>query len=378
MNPKKELKEFINENGFFLQIDKIEQLETNDIKDGILESNSIKTNEKIPQREGILVFRGLATQRFGKGEMSRNQYKILPEGWDFVNYVKNAQILLGHNPDNPIGKALEIFPHKAGVDLVYYVDLNWMNEVDRNRMRGGGFSGLSTGHITKEIKFENAETGELLTEEEAEEKYGVDRWDLLFSDAWIMVVSKAEAVEVSAVTIPSNPDALTMQNSLQKFFSSHYRNEYANLKMKNGSNFLYPISNPSMNIKDNDGQEPETQEPETEAQEPEASQETQEEAPEVKEPENGEQKEETPENGEASKNSHTQENGFPKDVENLLVSMANALVSMNVQINTIKTALKNIPAKEALSVSSQFGIIENSSENENSQSLLSKAIAKLG
>lgn len=200
---KKELKKYINENGFFLQLDTLEK-----------QDNSASGEEK----ENIIHFKGLASQKFGKGEVSRNGYKIDPKGWDTKNYMKNAQILLSHDDGEPIGRATKITPSANGLEIEFYINLNWVrDDADKARITDGAFSALSTGHITKEYKFENKETGEVLSPEEAEEKYDTDKWDLFYGDAWNFVVTKAELLEVSLVSLPSNPEALTLQNSLQSF-----------------------------------------------------------------------------------------------------------------------------------------------------------------
>ena len=124
MNAKKDLKEMINENGFFLQISEIEQVD----------ANEIKTKSKLPKGENILFFKGLASESFAKGEVSRNQYKIDVNGWNFDNYRKNAQLLLSHNPEEPIGKTISMEKTESGLSVSYFVNLDWMSEVDAERM----------------------------------------------------------------------------------------------------------------------------------------------------------------------------------------------------------------------------------------------------
>lgn len=214
---KKELKEFINKNGFFLHITELNKLDKN-----FIEENKIS----VPKGDNILVFSGVASQAFGKGEVSRNGYKIDPKGWDLTNYLKNPQILLSHNGEEPIGKAISVSATEKGLEINFYINLDWVkDEADKNRLRDGAYSTLSTGHITKEYKFENKENGEILSVEEAEKKYGIGKWELFYSDAWNFVVTKAELIEVSMVTTPSNPDALTAQNTLESFKNSIFPKE---------------------------------------------------------------------------------------------------------------------------------------------------------
>ena len=221
----------INKHGFFLQTDVFEKIDQN-----FIEENKIE----VPKGENILVFRGIASQSFGKGEVSRNGYKIDPKGWQLENYLKNPQILLMHNGNEPIGKAVSVSITKNGLEIVFFVNLDWVKEdADKNRLRDGAFSTLSTGHITLDYAFENVETGEILTEEEAEKKYGLDKWDLLWGDAWNFVVTKADLIEVSFVSTPSNPDALTERNALELFKNSicpkekEEKNEEENIVSKN-------------------------------------------------------------------------------------------------------------------------------------------------
>lgn len=207
---KKELKDFINSKGFFFHINNVETIEADKLN---FQENSFKTNAKVPQGENIVIFRGKATQQFGQGEMSRNMYKIDVKGWDWKNYIKNPQILLQHDDNKPIGKTLEIIPQQDGIEIVYFVDLNSLNKEDAHRVKTGLFSALSTGHITKEMQFESIETGKRLLIAEFRQL----SWEE--QQKYVFVVSSAEAIEVSVVSIPSNPDALTAENSLKLFFS---------------------------------------------------------------------------------------------------------------------------------------------------------------
>lgn len=115
-------------------------------------------------------------------------------------------------------------PHETGVDTLYWYDLNWVDDgAKRNRLREGAYSGLSTGSITLDYKMEDIESGDLLSVEDAEKKY--DDWEIVLafwgaSDKLILVMTEWELVEHSKVTIPSNPDALSFENSLQKFFTT--------------------------------------------------------------------------------------------------------------------------------------------------------------
>lgn len=206
---KKEFKKYVNENGFFLHINSLEKLEQNFIKE-----NEINT----PKGENIITFSGLASQTFKRGEVSRNGYKIDPNGWNTENYMKNPQILLSHNNNEPIGKALSIKATEKGLEINFYINLDWVrDEADKNRLKDGAFTTLSTGHITKEYKFENKESGEILLASEAKEKYGLSEMELVYSEKWDFIVSQAELIEVSMVTTPSNPDTIAEKNIIESF-----------------------------------------------------------------------------------------------------------------------------------------------------------------
>lgn len=216
---KKDLKEFINKNGFWLQINSLEKIEKNDFN---LSENSIRTKAELPSGENIIMFRGTATQKFEKGKASRNEYKIDIKGWDWSNYLLNPTILLQHDSDMPIGKCLEIIPKQNGIDIVYFVDLKTMNEQDAHRVENGFFSALSTGHITHELKFEDPKTGKLYSKSELKkycDENNLDYYDIV-CNVFIPVVTKAEAVEISQVAIGSNPKALTTRNSIKNFLKN--------------------------------------------------------------------------------------------------------------------------------------------------------------
>ena len=349
---KKDLKALINNNGFWLQIDDIEKVERNDIK---LSKDAVKTKADLPKGENILFFKGKASQNFAKGKVSRNEYKIDTKGWDLTGYKNNAQILLSHNPEQPIGKTLSLTKSDDGLDIVYFVNLSWMNEVDANRMRDGAFSGLSTGHITREYKFENAETGEVMDEEQANEKYGLDRWDLFMSEAWNMIVTKAELVEISAVTLPSNPDALTVKNSLKQFFDNEMSNLKKNLKDA-GLEINEEEEKDAAVAEEAEGTvkaeakeevtEEKTEDPAVEGESPEAATEGD---AEQAEPVDAEQAEPVAEGGDNSIKSLE-----VNQLQNALTILANASICFEKQINEIKVILDKIPAAKTVLVTKQL------------------------
>lgn len=218
---KKELKKFINDNGFFVQLDNIERV-TFDTLEGVVENaNIVKTGKKIPQGENIITFHGRASQKFGVGEQSRNEYKVDPKAWVVDNYQLNPQILLQHDDNSPIGKAVEVSISPKGLDVLYFVDLKTMSDVDAYKVDNGFYSALSTGHITEDYLFEHKENGSRITPEE------FYNGEYLWKD-YIKVISLAELVEISVVALGSNPKTLTIKNALSNFFT--------NEKMKHKTN----------------------------------------------------------------------------------------------------------------------------------------------
>lgn len=89
LSEKKKLKEFINENGFFLHAT-VEELDTEAFKSDFEAEfkkatagydKVIKMNTKVPDRDGIVIEKGLVSQRFGKGEKNRNGYRCSRKEW---------------------------------------------------------------------------------------------------------------------------------------------------------------------------------------------------------------------------------------------------------------------------------------------------------
>lgn len=330
---KRELKNYIQQHGgFFLHLDALEVVTRDSFEEKIMEigeKNAIKTKAKVPDGENIMIFRGLATQRFEKGKASRNGYKIDVEGWNWKNYQKNPQILLQHDYNQPIGKAVTILPQENGVEIQFYVNLDAMTPEDSVRVRDGLFAALSTGHITHEMMLEDNKTGKRLTFEEAREE-GVDIWDVLWgnNESYTLVVTKAEAIEVSMVSLPSNPDALTFENTLKNHFS-----EAMKKFEKNAEGEAEEVTTPA---------DPAV---ETPAPTPEAT--TGE--PEVTPPANGD---DTP----ASEAPAPQdENKVPQWATNVIPALFSAIVAQQNQIDALQNAINSIPNGKAMPLVNQFG-----------------------
>ena len=204
---------------FDMQVNSIERNAIKDIK----RKETLFTNKKdIPEGENILLFEWVFSQKFKKGEKSRNGYKYMQNGWDVSNYATLPIILWQHDDTyGGIGFCQELYINNAG-DLsgVFFVDLNTLSEKEAYQVKNGYVTSISTWAITLEDAFEDNETGRLYTRDDAEEKFWWENvWKCLVwsTDAILTyVVTKAELVENSLVTIGSNAKAKAVQvNSLQ-------------------------------------------------------------------------------------------------------------------------------------------------------------------
>lgn len=402
VTPKKELKEFIKENGFFLHSNQIIELDLNAFRSNGEEEikketegykKVIRTNASVPDRDNILVRKGLAGETFGKGEKNRNGRRINPNAWDWANYKLNPQIFLQHNEEEPIGKALAMMPHENGIDILYYIDLSWLDDVKRERVRNGAYAGLSTGSMINAYEFEDIETGKMLDEGEVIEKYG--EWEVYLaffgmSDKLIIEVTETEALETSCCTLPSNPKALTFQDSLQKFFT--------NTAMKNPK---YAALKEKM---EKSKEELSGKTPEEIAAEKEAADAAEKEAAEKKEQEEKEKAEKESKEGKPEVGAKPDDSGAPgatsgetepdgtaeeklkwhqeqaakraveaakatteeaTELHEVLELMTESLVSVTTELASVKKALSNIPLKESATVgTNQFGELMNASAEE--------------
>ena len=237
---KKALKDYINQNGFFFHItcDKIGAEEIGRIMEN---SSMVKTGKEIPTEGNIVVFKGIASQNYAKGEKSRNGYKYDQNGWDFSSYMSNPIILWQHNAQfGGIGNAVSFWNDaKGNLNALFFVDLDTLEERNAVQVRKGYVTAISTGAIAKEYMFEDNDTGERYTEAEAEEKFG--GWNVLLA-YWgenknlTLVVTKAEMIENSLVTIGSNENAIAMQNAIGQHFKARANEYEAKIKKDNPVN----------------------------------------------------------------------------------------------------------------------------------------------
>lgn len=204
---------------FDMQVNSIERNAVKDIK----RKETLFTNKKdIPEGENILLFEWVFSQKFKKGEKSRNGYKYMQNGWDVSNYATLPIILWQHDDTyGGIGFCQELYINNAGdLSWVFFVDLNTLSEKEAYQVKNGYVTSISTGAMTLDDAFEHNETGKIYTSDEAKKEFWFDAiMDCLFwakNAILTYVVTKAELVENSLVTIWSNAKAKAVQvNSLQ-------------------------------------------------------------------------------------------------------------------------------------------------------------------
>lgn len=222
---KKEYKDYINQNGFFVNFNakRIDKASLEAEK----EDNATRWKKlaDLPKWDNILVFEGIASQNYGLWEKNRNGYKIDQKGWMFDNYIKNPIMLLQHNHEyGGIWHSLRLYLDNDW-NLVnrFYVDVNTLDEKTKYQVENWFISAVSTSHISHEDMVEDNDTGERMTIEEAREA-GISIWSLLWfgSDQYTLVTTKAEMIENSMVTIGSNEDALVSHNSIWNYFNNKY------------------------------------------------------------------------------------------------------------------------------------------------------------
>lgn len=316
--------------------DKVKKIEWE--KSKVLFTNS----EGIPEGDNIKIFQGVFSQKFEKGQKSRNGYKYDQEGWFIDNYERLPIILWQH--DDAYGWIW--FTQELWLDTkgnlcgLFYVDLEMLEERNRKQVERGYVKSMSTGAITIEDAYEHNETGKRYTYDEAEEEFG---WMNVLKALWGMkdailtyVVTKAELVENSMVTIWSNYGAQAKSvNSL----SDEMKRKADELQQKYSQNWDTLLPNDlSMTKKDNDVVET-----------AETADSTETTTPEVEEVENTEEVVETAETADEAEADTTQEDGEVSEEveeveENKIQKLENKISDMEKHIDTLQkdfTEFKN-------------------------------------
>lgn len=144
---------------------------------------------------------------FTDESVDRHGTAFLSKGWEFDEYLRNPVFLDGHDQEKPpLGMTLAISPAmikgKGGASRSGYVahvlfsreDLNPNAELIYRNWIAGRVRGSSVGFRPLEIRPASDEESKAL---------GLKGDD---ADAWI--IARAELLEISAVTVPSNPSAV--------------------------------------------------------------------------------------------------------------------------------------------------------------------------
>lgn len=207
---KKELKAYINKNGFYCAA----------VVD--CENNAPSyMKDQIPER-GVY-FKAIASN----GDLNRNGYIIRESAWKpaIEGYLaEGGRILQQHDPNEPVGKVLAAKVTKDGLVIEGYVFDYLTKKHDSDpvgRFSTGMFGAISTGHITIAREFENIATGQILSEEE----FRALDWSEQFNDNWVMAVTQLDWLENSIVSIGANRRALVTAKDVVKNYIEAYSND---------------------------------------------------------------------------------------------------------------------------------------------------------
>lgn len=145
----------------------------------------------------------------------------------FENYSKNPVVLLQHNHEyGGIGYVNKLWLDKEGnLNILFFVDTNTLEGKTRYQVENGFITAVSTSHVTHEDMIEDNKTGERMTWEDAEgllSRNELRRIMVGRSENYTLVVTKAEMIENSLVTIGSNEGAIVAHNSVDNYFSNKY------------------------------------------------------------------------------------------------------------------------------------------------------------
>lgn len=144
--------------------------------------------KSIEEKEGILNV-AVATD----DSVDRDGERIDPKGWDFSNYERNPVLLFAHDySQEPIGKVLEIRVEGSQVLFKpqFAVDISERAKRIFELYKKGYLNAFSVGFIPREWKEVAEDDGKMVLE-----------------------FTKAELLEISAVPVPANPEAVVLARS---------------------------------------------------------------------------------------------------------------------------------------------------------------------
>lgn len=120
-------------------------------------------------------------------------------------YKKNPIILLQHNPERPIGKAIDMRVTPEGLNIVALI----YDEETKKNIKNEILRAFSIGFRVKKYYFKDS-NGNVLDPAK----------DNVWAKGVLRVISEVDLVENSIVSVPANPDALfTATKSATKFFN---------------------------------------------------------------------------------------------------------------------------------------------------------------
>lgn len=200
---KKELKAYVNEHGFFSNA-LIDKTDTN---------APAGLKEQIP--EGAIYFKAIASN----GDLNRNGYIIREKAFKAAieQYMTNPVILLQHDMNQPVGRVLRAHGGQEGIQIEGYI----FDEYTNGRFSKNLFNAVSTGHLTEALEFENEATHEVITEEE----FRALPWEEKENGNWVMAVTSLDWLENSIVSIGANRKSLVKNKDLVKNYVESLKNE---------------------------------------------------------------------------------------------------------------------------------------------------------
>ena len=207
---KKQMKNFVNENGFFTQIPitLFDEKSINALEDRI--------KNKVP--EDAFLWGGVASTE----TKNLNGYGIRLNAWKSAisDYMKNPIILLQHKDEQALGLTLQAKVTDKALEVLGYIRRQADQAYAVGNIEAGVYGMLSTGHYTLDFEWEHKD-GTVKTREEFQE---LIQENGIFGDwinDWTAWVTDLKFVEWSVVSVGANEDAFKTTNSLelaQKFY----------------------------------------------------------------------------------------------------------------------------------------------------------------
>ena len=142
--------------------------------------------EKVDEKEDGVISAAIATD----GSIDRDGERIAPDGWDFTNFERNPVLLWAHDyRSEPIGKVLEIRQEGKRIIFKPQFAINISDKAKKifEMYKTGFLNAFSVGFQPKEWHMDQSENGQT-----------------------VRVFDKTELLEISAVPVPANPNAVVL------------------------------------------------------------------------------------------------------------------------------------------------------------------------